>query len=130
MSGLAPDEGMGTAQLRPEELLSVLQAHDVAFVVIGGFALAVHGVVRATKDMDIVPDPRNENLRRLGAALDELEARIDLGDLDPSELGIGVDAEGLSLGGNFVLYTRYGRLDVMQDVPGIRGDTHSFATAP
>lgn len=76
------------------------QGHDVDFVVIGGFSLAVHGVVRATKDIDIVPDPSRENLRRLGAALDELEARIDLGGLDPSELGIALDAEGLGHGGN------------------------------
>lgn len=121
MNGFEPGEDARAAQLRPEELLSVLQAHDVEFVVIGGFSLAVHGVVRATKDVDIVPDPKQENLRRLGGALDELEARIDLGDLDPSELGIELDAEGLGHGGNFVLYTRYGRLDVMQDVPGIHG---------
>jgi hypothetical protein len=121
VNGFEPGEDARAAQLRPEELLSVLQAHDVEFVVIGGFSLAVHGVVRATKDVDIVPDPKQENLRRLGGALDELEARIDLGDLDPSELGIELDAEGLGHGGNFVLYTRYGRLDVMQDVPGIHG---------
>ena len=121
MSAPGPDEPGRASQLRPEELLSVLQAHSVELVVIGGFSLAVHGVVRATKDIDVVPEPGTENLRRLAAALEELEARIELGDLDPSELGIELDAEGLSHGGNYVLYTRYGRLDVMQDVPGMGG---------
>ena len=36
---------------------SVLSEHDVEFVIIGGFALAAHGVVRGTKDIDIVPEP-------------------------------------------------------------------------
>jgi hypothetical protein len=37
------------------------------------------------------------------------------------ELGIAPDEVGLGLGGNWVLRTRLGRLDVMQDVPGAKG---------
>jgi hypothetical protein len=116
-------------QLRPEELLSALQDHGVEFVVIGGFSLAVHGVVRATKDIDIVPDSSEANLTRLAVALKDLRAEVDLADLDPSELGIELDVEGLAHGGNWVLRTRFGRLDVMQDVPGVRGYGHLRANA-
>ena len=44
-------------QLRPRELLAALHQHEVEFVVIGGMSLAVHGYVRATKDLDVMPDP-------------------------------------------------------------------------
>jgi hypothetical protein len=108
--------------LQAEALLRALADHGVDFVIIGGFALAAHGVIRATKDIDIVPDPRPDNLRRLAAALRALRAEVMLADdFDPGELGIAPDEEGLGLGGNWVLRTRLGRLDVMQDVAGTRG---------
>jgi hypothetical protein len=107
-------------RLRPRELLATLRRHDVDFVVIGAFALAPHGYVRATADLDIVPDPEPANLRRLAAALRELDATVDLGDIDAAELGLAPDEEGLSAGGNWGLATKHGRLDVMHDVPGLR----------
>jgi len=107
--------------LRPFEILSALQRHDVQFVVIGGFALAAHGAQRGTKDVDIVPDPDPVNLAKLAKAVAALKARVDLKDLDPEELGIRPDAEGLGLGGNWVLETEAGLLDILQEVAGVRG---------
>ena len=113
--------GAGPA-LQAEPLLRLLADHQVDFVIIGGFALSAHGVVRGTKDVDIVPDPQPENIRRLAGALRALNAHVMLAeDFDPSELGIAPDEAGLALGGNWVLRTDLGRLDVMQDVPGVRG---------
>jgi hypothetical protein len=106
--------------LRPAQLLAELRRHGVGFVIIGGYSLAAHGYVRATKDVDIVPEPTAENLARLATALRALDARADIGDLDAAELGIAPDEDGLSAGGNWVLETSFGRLDVMQDVPGLR----------
>ena len=40
----------------------------------GGFARVVHGSAETTDGLDIVPSPREENLRRLGRALDDLQA--------------------------------------------------------
>ena len=113
--------GGAPLRLRPGELLGKLREYKVDFVVIGGFALAPHGYVRATKDVDIVPSPSSGNRKRLAAALRELGARVDLGDVEADELGIKPDEEGLQAGGNWVLQTVFGRLDVMQDVPGLRG---------
>ena len=110
----------GGRRLRPAQLLAALRHHGVGFVVIGGYSLAAHGYIRATKDVDIVPDPAQENLARLAVALRDLEAQVDIGDLDAGELGIEPDEHGLGAGGNWVLRTRFGRLDVMQDVPGLR----------
>jgi hypothetical protein len=108
--------------LQIEPLLSVLRRHRVELVIIGGFSLGAHGVVRGTKDIDIVPAADAANLGRLADALEDLDAEIMLADdFDPRELGIEPDREGLALGGNWVLRTRLGRLDVMQEVPGVHG---------
>jgi hypothetical protein len=108
--------------LQPLELFRVLHEHAVEYVVIGGFSLAAHGVVRGTKDVDVFPAPDRDNLAKLAAALDDLEARVHgMDDFEPKEFPAGLDTDGLSAGGNFVLSTRYGRLDVMQDVSGIKG---------
>jgi hypothetical protein len=114
-------EGDVPATLQAEPMLRLLGEHQVDFVIIGGFALSAHGVVRGTKDIDIVPDPRAENISRLAAALRALNAQVMLADdFDPSELGIAPDEDGLALGGNWVLRTDLGRLDVMQDVAGVK----------
>jgi hypothetical protein len=103
------------------DVLIVLREHEVEFVVIGGFAVILHGVVRATKDVDIVPEQSEENLARLWAALEALEARPrELDEFRPEELPVQFSLEGLvDGGGNWVLETRLGRLDVMQWVSGI-----------
>jgi hypothetical protein len=117
-----PEAGLPVARLQPEQLLQALVDGGVAFVIIGGFSLAAHGIVRATKDIDIVPDPDAGNLSRLAAVLRALDAEPLLADdFDAAEIGIALDTEGLALGGNWVLRTRFGRLDVMQDVAGVRG---------
>jgi predicted nucleotidyltransferase len=108
--------------LQIEPMLGLLAEHGVEFVIIGGFALSAHGVVRGTKDIDIVPDPDPKNLGRLASALRALDAEVMLADdFDREELGLVPDERGLAMGRNWVLRTRLGRLDVMQDVPGIKG---------
>jgi hypothetical protein len=104
------------APLRFFELLRALRDHDVEFVVIGGFALAFHGAARATKDVDIVPKPGRENLTRLWRALEELQAQPQgLEDFRPEEMPVEWGLEGLiDGGGNWIVHTRLGRLDVMQ----------------
>jgi hypothetical protein len=44
-------------------------------VVIGGIAVAAHSVVRATEDLDLVPNPDASNLQRLIEALESLDSR-------------------------------------------------------
>lgn len=96
--------------LRPEQLLATLVSHEVEFVVLGGYAVAAHGFARATKDIDICPDPAEVNLGRLAMALAELEARP----IGFEEFAGEFDLEGLRKGGNWTLMTKHGRLDVMQ----------------
>jgi hypothetical protein len=57
-------------------LLRALVDGDVEFVTIGGIAMAAHRVVRATEDVDIVPEPSAANLTRLADTLVALDARL------------------------------------------------------
>lgn len=112
-----------TQPLRPEPLLTTLVEHEVAFIVVGGYAVAAHGFVRATKDIDICPDPDPENLRLLADALDALEAEpIGLDDFAAGEFDLKPDLEGLQYGGNWTLHTKHGRLDVLQHIQGLGTD--------
>ena len=58
----------------PYELLATLDQARVSYVVIGGLARVVHGSGETTDGLDIVPSLRDENLRRLGSVLDQLDA--------------------------------------------------------
>ncbi|CAN5440772.1 hypothetical protein BH20ACT15_BH20ACT15_00510 [soil metagenome] len=95
-------------------IFKVLVEGGVEFVVIGGFAVIAHGYVRATEDVDICPDPRPDNLARLATVLAQLEAKVEgVEEFGADELP-RPDREGLVLGGNFVLSTRHGGLDILQ----------------
>jgi len=55
---------------RLQSVFASLRAHDVRYVVIGGIAAVVHGVPRATFDLDILVEATLENVTRLLKALD------------------------------------------------------------
>jgi hypothetical protein len=100
-------------------IIRLLLAYDVDFVVIGAVAVAGHGYVRGTTDVDIVPSPASPNLKRLADALDDLNARPWLPPGFPAEDAPARVEQGLlATGRNFALLTSLGELDVMQDVPG------------
>jgi hypothetical protein len=112
-----------------DELLLALRDAEVGFVVIGGIAVGVHGYVRATKDLDIVPDPGLENLTRLAWLLRELDAEhVGVGEFSADEFPYDpTDPEQLARGANFRLdnapratgHHAMGRRD--RRGPGIRG---------
>jgi hypothetical protein len=109
---------------RADELLLALARADVRFVIIGGIAVGVHGYVRATKDLDIVPDPDHENLARLARLLGEINAEhVGIGDFSPDEFPFDpLDPDQLAQGANFRLHTSLGPLDIMQWIAGIDAD--------
>lgn len=113
--------GREQASIPPDipAILGALSRHDVAFVVIGGLAVAHHGYVRATKDVDIVAEPTHDNLGRLRRALLELEARpIEIGDFRAEELPVPFTRESLLRRGNWALLTKDGRLDLLLHLHG------------
>jgi hypothetical protein len=71
------------------DLLAEFNAHHVDFLVVGAHALAAHGHVRATKDLDIWVRPCTENAARVLAALRSFGAPLhDLTERDLAEPGV------------------------------------------
>lgn len=121
MAGAEP--GPGTPP-RFFEFLGVLCDRKVDFVLIGGFAVTLHGYVRATKDIDIAPEPSRENMGRLWDVLAELKARpTEFGEFAPHELPIPFERDSFTdCVGNWALYTTLGRIDVMPYVETADGE--------
>jgi hypothetical protein len=104
----------GETPLDAEQILAVLAAHDVDYVIVGGLAVQAHGHVRTTIDIDVYPRPQPENLRRLAAALNELNARA----LNAGSVGIEIDAAMLPRATLWQFDTLHGAIDVLHDAPG------------
>lgn len=51
------------------DLFAAFVAHDVRFLIVGGYAVAFHGHPRFTKDVDVLVAPDRENAERVFAAL-------------------------------------------------------------
>lgn len=97
-------------------LLRAFDDGEVGYVLIGATALAAHGPVRATEDVDVVPDPDPENLRRLDNVLASLDARL----ADDPSRGLGPEERAaLAQGRNLTLETAFGGLDVVQQLAGV-----------
>jgi hypothetical protein len=110
-------------------LLEVLERHRVAYVVVGGYAAELHGSVRRTVDVDVVPRTTLDNLERLTQALRELRVRIRTDD-DSAGLPFATSAEALAGMSMLNLVTVHGELDVNFTPSGTGGyeDLHTDAT--
>jgi predicted nucleotidyltransferase len=106
------DSPSGALNLR--ELLATLDRHTVEYTVIGGVAVQVHGHRRTTKDLDVVAAPDARNLRRLAAALADLDAR-------PRDFPAAGTPTLQQLETAAIvppLTTCHGELHILRDVPG------------
>jgi hypothetical protein len=93
----------------PYALFAALDRKRFGYVVIGGFARVVHGSGEVTDGLDIVPSLREESIRRLGRALEELDA---------SEPNL---EERLAAREPVTLQTRAGELRIVPEPWGTRG---------
>lgn len=59
------------------DMLSALSAEGAESLVVGAFAVAAHGLPRATKDIDIWVRPEPDNLRRVWRAMATFGAPMD-----------------------------------------------------
>ncbi len=72
-----------------QEFLNVLKAMDdegVEYILIGGFAIILHGLPRFTMDMDFFIKMASENVHRLRKALYSLFADSDIEEITFNEL--------------------------------------------
>lgn len=95
----------------PQKITSILDAHRVEYLVIGGFAAQAYGAKRPTRDIDVVPRTTSENLTRLVAALKELHAGIRV-DGVPDGVAFDTDPAALRTQKMLNLRTPYGDLDL------------------
>ena len=58
------------------DLLAAFNARGVEYLVVGAHALAAHGLIRATKDLDVWVRPRPDNAARVMEALVEFGAPL------------------------------------------------------
>lgn len=98
----------------PYLVLKALDRHRATYIVIGAFARVIHGTDELTRGIDIVPSMREENLRRLGLALDDLHARGPDGDRPVVE-------QDFSRGPVLELATDGGELKIVPEPEGTRG---------
>ncbi len=100
-------------QLGPDyrEFLSALIDAGVEFLVIGGFALARHGFVRATVDLDVFVNPSAENAARVALALAQFGAPL---------ADHGVDARHFEGPGAFYqVGVAPNRIDILTSIEGV-----------
>lgn len=98
----------------PYALLQALERQRVTYVVVGGLGRVLHGSEEITDGLDIVPSTREENLRRLGLALEGLNARRPDGTspvLERDMVGLGV----------LELETDAGELKIVPEPAGTQG---------
>ncbi len=96
---------------RLQDVFKSFQNHEVKYVVIGGIAAVLHGVPRATFDLDILIEATPKNAEALLAALLEAElgtaALISTDELLTNEITVFKDRV---------------RIDVQTSTPGLRFD--------
>ncbi|MFL5873277.1 MAG: hypothetical protein ACJ75T_07380 [Solirubrobacterales bacterium] len=86
------------------------------YIVVGGLAVGAWGYVRGTDDLDIVPDPSADNLKRLAEVLEDLDGRVVVGDRTLTTSAIKTF---LRAGDKTVVRTSLGEVDVLQGLPQI-----------
>jgi len=92
-----------------KEVFASLQRHKVRYIVIGGIAAVLHGVPRATFDLDILIDANPENAKNLLNAF--LEARLGTAALTtPEELLLQ----------EITIFKDRVRIDVQTSTPGLK----------
>ncbi|MEM6332987.1 MAG: DUF6036 family nucleotidyltransferase [Planctomycetota bacterium] len=94
------------------DLLRLFNAYGVEYAIVGGHAVAVHGAVRATKDLDILVAPDPSNAKRVLAALDEFGYG-----------SVGLTEQDFLTPDHFVqLGFPPARIDIMTTVPAVAWD--------
>ena len=97
---------------RLKDVFKSFQQHEVRYVVIGGIAVVLYGVPRATFDLDILIEATSENAQRLLDAL--IDARMGTATLT------NVDE---ILANEITIFNDRVRIDVQISTPGLQFET-------
>lgn len=69
-----------------EKIIKSLYVNEVEYVIIGGYAIILHGFLRATEDIDILLKLSPENLERFQKALREVYDDNEIDEINFEEL--------------------------------------------
>jgi hypothetical protein len=92
------------------DLLSAFNAAEVRYLVVGAYAVGVHGHLRATKDLDVWIEASPDNAVRAVSALKAFGA--PLGDLTARDFE--------TPGNGFMMGSPPRRIDVLTQIDGVR----------
>lgn len=95
-----------------KEFLRLLHDHDVDYLLVGGFAVALHGYARTTADIDVWVSRERDNAERIVACLKEFG--FDLPDLTPE---VFLEPDRVIRMGNAPL-----RIEILTDIDGVAFD--------
>ena len=98
-------------------ILRALVEHGVEFIVVGGVGAVLQGAPVATFDLDLVHARTEQNISRLLAALDALDACYRT----QPEKRLRPGASQLASPGHQLLMTRYGPVDLLGAIGRSRG---------
>jgi hypothetical protein len=105
----------GWSDFKPLQLLQLLTAKGVDFVLIGGYAAVLHGSPRVTQDLDVCYATEAANLGVLGSVLVDLRARLYGIE---EEVPFVPDTRSLAQVRSLTLDTDLGKLDLMTHPAG------------
>ncbi len=91
------------------DLLQAFVDHDVRFMIVGAYALAVHGQPRATGDLDVWIEATEQNASKAYTALAAFGAPLD--DLTEADLR--------TPGVVFQIGVAPGRIDILTEISGV-----------
>jgi hypothetical protein len=92
------------------DLLRALSGADARFLVVGAYAVGVHGHPRATKDLDVWVEASTDNAPRVMSALRDFGAPL----MGLTEEDLQVPGIGLQIG------VEPGRIDILTAISGVR----------
>lgn len=112
-----------------KELLELLNAHKVDYIIVGAYALAFYGAPRFTGDIDLLVKPDEGNAKRILAALKEFGfASLNLTPNDftspQNVIQLGVPPVRVDIMTSLTAVT-WEKADAGK-VPGNYGDTHVY----
>jgi hypothetical protein len=103
--------------LKLRTLVEILDRNAVDYLVIGGVAGIIHGSSYPTYDFDFLYARDDKNLKRMAAALSELNVTLRNA---PPDLPFQVDARALAAGSNFTFDSDVGKFDILGHADGMR----------
>ena len=91
------------------EFIALCNKHEVRYLVIGGYAVSIHGYPRSTKDMDVCIEMSEENAAKMVRVIKD----FGFGSLNLSEIDF--------LNKDFITQLGYEplRIDILNDLDGV-----------